>query len=145
MTSAAYLFPAGVLVGSDGYPVSAPLHRLGLSRERPPGNAGVRLGGRPTALPPRPSERDSPASSTSLRVDLEPAREEIRELRAERDQFQRNARHITDPAIRSLPVIGAADQFIDSADVLGHCEMTRTVTRALINRNQALALQRPTP
>lgn len=39
------------------------------------------------------------------------------------------------PAIRALPVIGAADQFIDSTDVLGHCEMTRTVTRALINRN----------
>lgn len=42
---------------------------------------------------------------------------------------------ITDPAIRALPVIGAADQFIDSTDVLGHCEMSRTVPRALINRN----------
>ncbi|MFI6288933.1 DUF6262 family protein [Streptomyces sp. NPDC051018] len=41
---------------------------------------------------PRPSRRDSPAaSSNSLRIDLELAREEIRKLRAEREQFQRNA------------------------------------------------------
>lgn len=55
---------------------------------------------------PRPSKRDSPASSTSLRVDLELAREEIRKLRAERDQLQRNARlHLG----QQLDQIGAAD------------------------------------
>jgi hypothetical protein len=57
-------------------------------------------------VPPRPSKRDNPASLTSLRVDLELAREEIRKLRAERDQSQHNARlHLG----RQLDQIGAAD------------------------------------
>ncbi|MDX3458793.1 hypothetical protein PV396_43920 [Streptomyces sp. ME02-8801-2C] len=57
-------------------------------------------------VPPRPSRRDNSASSTSLRVDLELAREEIRKLRAERDQLQRNARlHLG----QQLDQIGAAD------------------------------------
>ncbi|WP_331745883.1 DUF6262 family protein [Streptomyces sp. NBC_00872] len=55
---------------------------------------------------PRPSKRDSQASTTSLRVDLELARDEIRKLRAERDQLQRNARlHLG----QQLDQIGAAD------------------------------------
>jgi hypothetical protein len=57
-------------------------------------------------VPPRSSKRDNPASSTSLRVDLELAREEIRKLRAERDQSQHNARlHLG----QQLDQIGAAD------------------------------------
>ncbi|MFI2673165.1 DUF6262 family protein [Streptomyces albidoflavus] len=56
---------------------------------------------------PRPSKRDSPAaSSNSLRIDLELAREEIRKLRAERDQLQHNARlHLG----QQLDQIGSAD------------------------------------
>jgi cell division protein FtsB len=55
---------------------------------------------------PRPSKRDNPASTISLRVDLEVAREEIRKLRTERDQLQRNARlHLG----QQLDQIGAAD------------------------------------
>jgi chromosome segregation ATPase len=56
---------------------------------------------------PRPSRRDSPAaSSNSLRIDLELAREEICKLRAEREQFQRNARlHLG----QQLDQIGSAD------------------------------------
>ncbi|WP_330351145.1 hypothetical protein [Streptomyces sp. NBC_00582] len=57
-------------------------------------------------VPPRPSRRDNSASSTSLRVDLELAREEISKLRAERDQLLRNARlHLG----QQLDQIGAAD------------------------------------
>ncbi|MFG2668821.1 DUF6262 family protein [Streptomyces sp. NPDC048387] len=58
-------------------------------------------------IAPRPSKRDSPAtSSNSLRIDIELAREEIRKLRAERDQFQRNARlHLG----QQLDQIGSAD------------------------------------
>ncbi|MCX4726978.1 DUF6262 family protein [Streptomyces sp. NBC_01306] len=55
---------------------------------------------------PRPSKRDNQASTISLRVDLELAREEIRKLRTERDQLQRNARlHLG----HQLDQIGAAD------------------------------------
>lgn len=56
---------------------------------------------------PRSSKRDSPAaSSNSLRIDLELAREEIRKLRAERDQLQRNARlHLG----QQLDQFGSAD------------------------------------
>ncbi|WP_371573403.1 DUF4037 domain-containing protein [Streptomyces sp. NBC_01314] len=38
---------------------------------------------------------------------------------------------ITDPAIRSLPMTGAVDQFIDSTDVLSHPDLTSALTRAM--------------
>ncbi|MFE7404400.1 hypothetical protein [Streptomyces sp. NPDC057557] len=53
---------------------------------------------------PRHSKRDNPVSTTSLRVDLELAREEIRKLCTEHDQLQHNARlHLG----RRLDQIGA--------------------------------------
>ncbi|MFE3906912.1 hypothetical protein ACFXPY_43455 [Streptomyces sp. NPDC059153] len=53
---------------------------------------------------PRHSKRDNPVSTTSLRVDLELAREEIRKLCTEHDQLQHNARlHLG----RQLDQIGA--------------------------------------
>lgn len=39
---------------------------------------------------------------------------------------------ITDPDIRSLPMIGAVDQFVDSTDVLSHPELTRAVAGATV-------------
>jgi len=52
-------------------------------------------------------------------------------LHAERFTAALTAR-ITDPAIRSLPVIGAVDQFVDSTDVLSDPELTRAATRATV-------------
>ena len=40
---------------------------------------------------------------------------------------------ITDPAIGSLPTIGAVDQFIDGTDVLSHPELTRAATHATVS------------
>ncbi|MGW1781814.1 hypothetical protein ACWCQQ_22100 [Streptomyces sp. NPDC002143] len=55
---------------------------------------------------PRHSKRDTPAGTTSLRVDLELAREEIRKLRTERDQLRHDAPlHLG----QRLDQIGAAD------------------------------------
>ncbi|RKN04265.1 DUF4037 domain-containing protein [Streptomyces radicis] len=53
-------------------------------------------------------------------------------LHAERFAAALTAR-ITDPAINSLPAIGAVDQFIDSTDVLSHPELTRAAIHATIS------------
>lgn len=50
-------------------------------------------------------------------------------LHAERFTAALTAR-ITDPAVRTLPTIGAVDQFVDSTDVLGRPELTHAATRA---------------
>ncbi|MFD7501494.1 DUF4037 domain-containing protein [Streptomyces sp. NPDC059850] len=39
---------------------------------------------------------------------------------------------IADPAIRSLPTIGAVDQFVDNTDVLSHPERARAATHATV-------------
>jgi hypothetical protein len=43
---------------------------------------------------------------------------------------------ITDPALRDLPLTGAIDQFVDSADALGHRTRSRALTIALFSPNQ---------
>lgn len=52
-------------------------------------------------------------------------------LHAERFTAALRAR-ITDPEIRSLPVIGAVDQVVDSTDVLSHPELSRAATLATL-------------
>ncbi|MFF4274044.1 DUF4037 domain-containing protein [Streptomyces sp. NPDC001536] len=52
-------------------------------------------------------------------------------LHAERFTAALRAR-ITDPEIRSLPVTGAVDQFVDSTDVLSHPELSRAATHATL-------------
>lgn len=54
-------------------------------------------------------------------------------LHAERFTAALTAR-ITDPAIRSLPLTGAVDQFVDSTDVLGRPELTRAAFQAMTHR-----------
>ncbi|MFI6699078.1 DUF4037 domain-containing protein [Streptomyces sp. NPDC050509] len=53
-------------------------------------------------------------------------------LHAERFSAALTAR-ITDPTIRALPTTGTVDQFIDSAGVLSHPELTRTATCAMVH------------
>jgi hypothetical protein len=54
----------------------------------------------------------------------------FRVLRADRFTDALTAR-ISDPALRDLPPVGAVDQFIDSTDVLGQPELTRTASHGM--------------
>ncbi|MPY53408.1 DUF4037 domain-containing protein [Streptomyces sp. K1PN6] len=54
----------------------------------------------------------------------------FRVLRAERFARALTAR-IEDPALRNLPTVGAVDQFIDSADVLGRPELARAAAHTV--------------
>lgn len=40
---------------------------------------------------------------------------------------------ITDPALRSVPAVGSADQFLDSTDVLAHADRCRAATLAALS------------